>query len=855
MDTNDSAPTFQAPSLEELTPLLPSYTLETFIAQGGMGAVYQARQKSLDRPVAIKILPREFGSDPAFRESFSAEAKAMARLNHPNLIGVYDFGDIDGMLFLVMEIVHGKSLYHSCYGKTIHHKQASELIIAICEGIDHAHEADILHRDIKPSNILLSQDATPKVGDFGLASPMNQSTNTEDVIYGTPGYTAPEVIHRQTVDRRADIFSIGVMLHELLTGSLPDESRTAPSLICSCPPGYDTIVAKSTQPNPALRYTSAAEMAEALANVSSQAKSALNTKLATSSVTSTTRTRTPVAIPSKKSPLPLVITLVAIAAVIGIAIFASQNSNKTPDPTSTAPIVEPVASSTSESSPSKPKAKPKARKDKKNTTLTKTTPPAPRKQNDKQTLEDLERLKDKLASGSRNEFPKGTVARNNSHFLILTQPFSWHKAQRFAEEHGAHLATLPNKEDRKWLLSQFSAKKPLWIGAGIAANNTWQWLDASPWSESDTPPKPQNPSPYDGYLTLSGDGSLKPKPAGKDHSIILQWRDDSSNPCKMDEQLHRLLDSIKEKGIAEARYPVGTRTYEQSHFLLLNKQLSWEESYQFATDHRSHLAIPSTPAENQWLKTTFNEEYKKLSYWLGGFLLNAKSPWQWTTKEAWHFSGWQADQPGTDVSQNHMIMVLDTDGSSSTSEHWTSSYGANGETNAILLEWSKPKPTTSVSEFDLERWLADVNRKIALRVKPSIENYNKERSKLITDHIRDMKRAAKKIQSGRRNDRLQDLVEAAMDQIESSGQLPNELPRRTPDDLKEIHAATQADLKKLAEDHQTALKTQLDFYLKGLSEKATTLEKTGFIQQARSLNDTIENIGEDIPKFTETLGL
>ena len=134
MDSSTPQTTFQAPEIEELRQYFPAYELGGFIAQGGMGAVYSAQQKSLDRPVAIKVLPRQLGADPQFRASFEAEAKAMAKLNHPNLIGVYDFGDADGMLYIVMELVEGKSLHHSAYGKLIDQMSAAEIISAICRG-------------------------------------------------------------------------------------------------------------------------------------------------------------------------------------------------------------------------------------------------------------------------------------------------------------------------------------------------------------------------------------------------------------------------------------------------------------------------------------------------------------------------------------------------------------------------------------------------------------------------------------------------------------------------------------------------------------------------------------------------
>ena len=147
------------------------YRIVRIVGEGGMGAVYKARQRSLDRDVAIKILPRELGEDPEFHQSFETEAKAMARLNHPNLIGVYDFGAVEGMPYIVMEYVNGKSLFHSAYNIAIDPIQAVTIVKGICDGLAHAHENGVIHRDIKPANILLTPKAEPKIGDFGLACP------------------------------------------------------------------------------------------------------------------------------------------------------------------------------------------------------------------------------------------------------------------------------------------------------------------------------------------------------------------------------------------------------------------------------------------------------------------------------------------------------------------------------------------------------------------------------------------------------------------------------------------------------------------------------------------------------------
>jgi serine/threonine protein kinase len=253
---------FIAPEISSLAALFPGYEIESLIATGGMGAVYCAIQRSLDRTVAIKILPPELSADETFRAGFEAEAKAMARLNHPNLIGVYDSGEVGGMLYLIMEFVPGQSIHHSAHGIAIDAMETIRLVSSICRGLAHAHENGIIHRDIKPANILLDLNAEPKIGDFGLARPRDKQVREGDEIFGTPHYTAPEVTRPPyTVCHRADIFSVGVMLHELLTGRLPAEDPRPASTMVRCDPRLDAIIRRATRDLPEQRYASAAEMA------------------------------------------------------------------------------------------------------------------------------------------------------------------------------------------------------------------------------------------------------------------------------------------------------------------------------------------------------------------------------------------------------------------------------------------------------------------------------------------------------------------------------------------------------------------------------------------------------------------
>ncbi len=260
--------TFQAPSLQEVAGLFPNYDIYSLIACGGMGAVYHANQRSLDRDVAIKILPREFSQDKDFRVSFAAEAKSMAKLNHPNLIVVYDFGDVGGLLYIVMEYVPGSSLYSVSHGRVVHQDDALKMVINVCRGLAHAHEYGVLHRDIKPSNILIDSAANPKIGDFGLASVLGTQIQEGEQIFGTPGYTAPEVIAPpHTFDHRADIFSVGIMLHEMLTGITPNGVNLLAELPAATNSKLRSVIQRAIDPNPAARHESADELAADLEKI------------------------------------------------------------------------------------------------------------------------------------------------------------------------------------------------------------------------------------------------------------------------------------------------------------------------------------------------------------------------------------------------------------------------------------------------------------------------------------------------------------------------------------------------------------------------------------------------------------
>ena len=267
-------PPFDVPDVEEMAALLPQYSFEKLAAYGGMGAVYKGKQQSLDRPVAIKILPPEFGSQEDFAERFKSEARAMAKLNHTHIVAVYDFGITnEGHLYLVMEWVEGQTLHTLIQNGCIPVRKAANLAMQLCDALAYAHSHKILHRDIKPGNIMISEDDQVKVADFGLARPI--TGEAEENPFGTPDYAAPEILGKGVVDQRADIFAAGVVLYEMLTGRVPQHPRRSVQDFAPLSPRWDELIEKATHADLKQRFQDVGEFRAHIAMLVNQASQAV----------------------------------------------------------------------------------------------------------------------------------------------------------------------------------------------------------------------------------------------------------------------------------------------------------------------------------------------------------------------------------------------------------------------------------------------------------------------------------------------------------------------------------------------------------------------------------------------------
>lgn len=251
------------------------YEVRALLARGGMATVYEALDRRLDRIVALKVMHPHLADDPGFVDRFQREAKAAARLSHPHVVGVFDQGESDGLVYLAMEYVPGRTLRDVLreFGP-LTPEQALVLLDPILEALSAAHQAGFVHRDIKPENVLISNDGRVKVADFGLARAVTGSASsaTTGMIIGTVAYLSPEQVESGEADARSDIYAAGICLFEMITGSVPHEGESplsvayqhvnsdvpAPSaMVAAIGPDTDALVVRATRRDPHLRYPSA----------------------------------------------------------------------------------------------------------------------------------------------------------------------------------------------------------------------------------------------------------------------------------------------------------------------------------------------------------------------------------------------------------------------------------------------------------------------------------------------------------------------------------------------------------------------------------------------------------------------
>jgi tRNA A-37 threonylcarbamoyl transferase component Bud32 len=288
------------------------YEIESVLGKGGMGVVYRARDTRLGRPVALKFLSEELTKDPTRRDRFLREARAACAVNHPAIAQVYDVDEVEGGVFMAMELVEGKTVRALIKGRELDLLGSLEVGAQVASGLSKAHDAGIVHRDIKPENVVVTPDGHAKILDFGLAKLLDPQKGTASasgdelshmetmartqagMVIGTLRYMSPEQARGQDLDHRSDIFSLGVMLYEMVTGQLPfsgnspidtlhaiafEETRPITALRANLPPSLQRVISRCLRKRAQDRYPDTKELTSDLRAVQREVESGISSKV------------------------------------------------------------------------------------------------------------------------------------------------------------------------------------------------------------------------------------------------------------------------------------------------------------------------------------------------------------------------------------------------------------------------------------------------------------------------------------------------------------------------------------------------------------------------------------------------
>ncbi len=257
--------------------VLGQYQIEQEVGRGGMATVYRARQQSMNRTVAVKVLPRNLLHDPTFYERFEREVDVIAHLEHPHILPIYDYGQAESVPYIVMRFLGGGSLEQQIRRGLPDLNDLQKPLRQIAQALDYAHQQGIIHRDLKPGNIMLDEAGNAYLSDFGIARVLG-SDLTGSMIIGTPAYMSPEQANGLAIDARSDIYALGIVLFELITGKEPYQAETPMAVLLKhinepvpsirsfredVPEAVEDVIDKATAKDPDNRFSSAGEMAEA----------------------------------------------------------------------------------------------------------------------------------------------------------------------------------------------------------------------------------------------------------------------------------------------------------------------------------------------------------------------------------------------------------------------------------------------------------------------------------------------------------------------------------------------------------------------------------------------------------------
>lgn len=671
---------FHALTPEEMNLLLPAFEFTALISSSDHSIVFTANQRSLERHVAIKIFSPDVSADSVFRESFENAARTMAKLRHPNLIGVYDSGMVAGMLYYVMEMIPGKSLGHSSRGQCVEYLQTIGLAEGICNGLIHAHEHGIFHGGITPSCILLNQKAEPKISHFGIHYAPDGKANP---------FMAPEIISSgAAANQSVDQYAVGAIIYQLLTGQPHALDAPAPSTLTNCNPGIDSVWRKATQPDPAMRYVGMREFHKEIVHLQKVGHAAITDTQGAARRVATKVQQASLVPPAAKSRrivakptfnywgMLLNIFLLGVLWLVYVKVW----KKRTP-PTQIQEIQNQVRSV--EATEDEKKSIAEAKKLAEEGILPSDSNHINRSASSSETQDQsLERLRSALVSGKREEMPVGSVRRDSSDYLLINQPLSWPDAANYAELHGAHLVIPSVGADLAWLAGTIAKQQSVWIGIARNGPQTWALANGESWITL------KEPSGTGNYVMLDKDGSLQTDDGDSVRPFIIQWHRDGSNPGSLD----KLLTNMKVSRAAKQPFcPPSTRMIGSRRYLFVQRPVSWEDARTLAASSGGHLAVPASNEEAEFLAEMAKEHNAAKGIWLGGFLKDKQ--WSWITGEPWE----SVERISADVSDapDSTLLLLPDKG-------WSCGNAAT-QASGFFIEWSNDEKSLPASDPNIAK--------------------------------------------------------------------------------------------------------------------------------------------------------
>ncbi len=904
---------FNAPEPSELSELLNGYEVTSLIAKGGMGAVYKATQISLDRPVAVKLLPEEL-CDPTFREQFQAEARAMAKLNHANLIGIFDYGEANGMPYIVMEFVAGKSLYYSSYEKAIDQTLAVEIVIGICHGLAAAHDSGIIHRDIKPANILLDANAKPKIGDFGLASPADAEGSEDGLIYGTPGYAAPEIFDNATaVGIPSDLYAVGVILYQLLTGKMPEEPASPPSTVSKCDARLDPIFRRSTRRNPAARFQTATEMAveleKILPTLGAGGRRAIKTgsdRPAAGGVTLKRRLASDRSAdqgagdPSKPKLVALKKGESPPASRNKLTPMPEKSEGAEGDQATPAPAPPVIAIETGSNWPII-----------RNLLIIAALIPAiiftwglyEKKQADskaKRDAEQLEQANEEIERKAQYKVEREAAAERESAAAAKRARRMQFEKKRAAEAE-AEAAKTPLERLAEFRGNLYSGRRDQFpVGtldrtthSLFLVDQPMTWSEASQFAERHGGhlAVPSTQSEIDvlaklmdgqtrriwigggatgssGWGWVNGDkwtyrepGTTLGSCAALTNSSVIKARPNaekntfviqwSKDGSNLGSTAAQLERLVPTLDSPRPAWPPTTVAHQNRTFLLVYQPVSWDEADLIASSAEGHLAIVSKPLEGIFLRDYLKKALPpQQSAWLGGRLM--KETWTWTSGEAWTEASWAPNSPDGDASHTALRYLNAPDEGG-----WDDATPEAGNAQGFLIEWSNDDAASTSSTKVAPTGNAELIkfREIARRFVQKEVREHEQMQIGNRDYCLGKMRAWYGLLSKNNQAPYEAALFALQENLPEDGDLSGEvnLGNLPPKALKIFEdSLRRQNLKQQALD--TKLTNLRQNYLKKLLVMMDNYESSGLKTQVAAIQKEIEAIGQDGGSFRSYLG-